>query len=362
MGVRRVPTSFPTQLGGSFRECDPLQSDPTPPTDPPPPSSLVHTHEITDLPREGPHPWSAPLPKERQPLTPYQRFRFSGCGPLRERLRTAMLAADLDAKVIDRYDACGSCSHLYSSESSNTYVIRGNFCKCRTCIPCARARSRLISNNLIGFLGDRHTRMTTLTLKHNGAPLPDLVTRIWESFKLLRKRPEFKARMRGWAAFLEVKWSTRSNWWHVHLHILSEGSWWDKRELSSAWHACTGDSMIVDIQAKGTNASRAYYASKYASKPFDAAEIPSPILLSEAVCYLHRRKLWQVGGDWKSLRLLAKPKSTVTDWEWAGSLNQIFADAGRGMPEAQALVAEITKSAEEILPDLLRSTPKDDTS
>lgn len=312
-----------------------------------PPSSQVHTHEITDPTRD---PWEGvmPTPTDRgAELSSYQAFRFSGCEGLRAKLRAAMIDADLSPKTVARYDACGSHAHLYTSPSTGKHSIRGDFCKCRTCIKCSTARARLVSSNLVDFLGDRHTRMTTLTIRHNRAPLDSLITRVWRSFKLLRQEPEFDFHMRGWAAFLEVKWSSRSNWWHVHLHILSEGAWWDNRELSNAWHKCTGDSFIVDIQAKGTNASRAFYASKYASKPFDPGSIPSHELLTDAVRNLHRRKLWQVGGSWKSLRLLAKPKSDITDWVFACSLNQLFDDARAGKEEALALVRELTRCDEE---------------
>lgn len=319
----------------------------TPPQNRPPPSSQVHTHEISDPTTE---PWDVltpPLDTGSYVLTSYQQFRFSGCLKLRDRLRTAMEAAGQTPATLKRYDECGAHSHLFLSPSTGKHTIRGDFCKCRTCIPCSAARARLISQNLIAFLGDRHTRMTTLTIKHNNAPLDKLISRLWKSFKLLRQEPGFDLKMRGWAAFMEVKWSERSHWWHVHLHILSEGSWWDQKELSAAWHACTGDSYIVDIQAKGTNASRAYYASKYASKPFDAGSIPTPELLATAVENLHRRKLWQVGGEWKSLRLLAKPTASITDWTYACSLNTLFNDARSGQPAAMKLVHELIGCEEE---------------
>lgn len=313
---------------------------------PPVYSSQVHPDEITVSPFEDVYS-ALPLYVEQRPLSSYQKFRFRGCKPLRDKLREAMITANVKAKTLERFDACGSHAQLFYSISTGKHSIRGDFCKCRTCPPCATARARLISSNLTDYLGERHTRMVTLTIKHNQTPLSLLITRVWQSFKLLRKTPEFKEHVTGWAAFLEVKWSSRSGWWHVHLHMLVEGKWWDQKELSRLWHSCTGDSYIVDIQAKGTNKSRAFYASKYASKPFDAGSIPTPELLAEAVACLHRRKLWQVGGDWKSLRLLAKPKSDITDWEFQCGLNQLFYDANNGNPEAEELVKQIIGAEEE---------------
>lgn len=310
-------------------------------------SSNVHHHEITASTSEQGDPWDTPPPIEGELPSSYQLFRHGGWLHLRQKMRRAMEAAALSPKTVRRFDDCGRHSHLYVSPSTGKHSIRGDFCKCRTCAPCAAARSRLISSNLIDFLGDRTTRFLTLTIKHHNAPLPQLLTRIWRSFKLLRTEAGWKENVDGYAAFLEVKWSERSKWWHVHLHVLLEGKWWDAREISRLWHACTGDSFIIDIQAKGTNASRAYYASKYASKPFDPAGIPSFERLTEAVQCLHRRKLWQVGGTWKSLRLLAKPDATVTDWQHVCSLNQLFNDARSGNPAAIALVNDLTRCHEE---------------
>lgn len=313
---------------------------------PPSYSSQVHPDEITGSSFDELYS-ALPIPLHQPPLSSYQKFRFRGCRHLRDKMRDAMINANLKTKTIERFDACAAHAQLFYSASTGRHSIRGDFCKCRTCPPCAAARAHLISSNLTRFLGERHTRMITLTIKHNQTPLSLLITRVWQSFKLLRKTDEFKTNVTGWAAFLEVKWSSRSGWWHVHLHMLTEGKWWDQKELSRLWHSCTGDSYVVDIQAKGDNRSRAYYASKYASKPFDAGSLPTPELLAEAVACLHRRKLWQTGGEWRSLRLLAKPKSDVTDWEFQCGLNQLFYDADHGNEAAETLIRELV-GAEEV--------------
>lgn len=305
------------------------------------PPTSVHTHDLTEPNTEYVPPWEVEHSNSRCEETPYQQFRHGGWRQLRERCRSGMIEAGMTPKTIERYDKCGSCCQLFYSKSTGRKKIVGDFCKCRTCAPCSNAKARLISGNLIKFLGDRHTRFTTLTIVHRGETLTELIDRLVACFKLLRRRGAWKKYVAGFAAFMEAKWSTRTKGWHVHFHILTEGLYWPQKELSREWHICTGNSYIVDIQAKGTNASRAYYASKYASKPFNSADIPDAAKLTEAIKSLHRRKLWYVGGSWKSLRLLAKSVDTTTDWEHICSLTRLFNDARSGDAAAIALLSDL---------------------
>lgn len=184
----------------------------------------------------------------------------------------------------------------------------------------------------------------TLTLKHSQKKLGNQLTRIWRCFKELRTTAEWKQNVQGFCAFLEAKWSPRTRCWHVHLHILIEGQFWDQKEIKSLWHAVTGDSMIVDIQAKGSAASMAYYGAKYASKPLDAGSMESPEQHADAITQFGSRRLWLIGGSWKGeLKLLAKG-TDPKDWEYVGTANSLFVDGKLGRPEALALIEELLGS------------------
>lgn len=310
-------------------------------------SSKVHSHETTVGTDDNVYPWEVDSPPGEDELTSYQTFRHNGWTALRAKVKQAMIDAGHSDKTIYRFCNCGRFVQVESSASTKKVRLVGSFCKCRGCAPCSAARSALISKNLIDFLGDRTTRFLTLTMKHDGESLTCLISRIKKSFKLMRSEAEWKRNVKGFAAFLEVKWSTRKAGWHVHYHILLEGSWWDSRDISRLWHKSTGDSFIVDIQAKGTNASRAFYAAKYASKPFSAGDIPTAALLAEAVNQLHRIRLWIIGGTWKGLKLLAKPTSTIRDWTFLCTASKLFDDARHGDEASRLIIVQLTHADED---------------
>lgn len=249
--------------------------------------------------------------------------------------------------TLRRFIECGQGCQVFFSPSEQRLILSSASCRNRMCVPCAAARRSQIANNLASFCESKHVRLMTLTLAHHNAPLPDLVTRLWASFKALRKREDWKSHVKGFAAFVEIKWSDRSKWWHVHLHVLCEGVWWGQKELANAWHTVTADSMIVDIREVKTDEG-IRYASKYASKPLALADIPSEHRVA-AIQALHHRRLWLVGGDWKSECKLLSTRPLPADLQLVGSLSSIINDAQCGNASAvEILTAILGGAAEEI--------------
>lgn len=310
-------------------------------------SSLVHPHETNDPPPL--EPWEvgdeASLDSDRFELTSFQKFRHGGWLHLRAKMRDAMESAGSNAKQLNRFDRCGRCCAIYASESTNRTAIMGEFCKSRCCAPCAAARSALICSNLATFLRAKKTRFLTLTLRHSHDSLSRMITRIYKAFKEMRASEEFQQNVCGGVSFLECKWSSKTKCWHVHLHCIIEGQFWEQKSISRLWHECTGDSFIVDIRPITDARGGAYYGAKYASKPFDAGSISNPSVLADAVQNLARRRLWIVFGEWKGkLKLLDKPDSPG-DWEFVCTCDRIFDDADRQIPEALKLIEEIRNSS-----------------
>ncbi|KKM62827.1 hypothetical protein LCGC14_1517790, partial [marine sediment metagenome] len=95
---------------------------------------------------------------------------------------------------------------------------------------------------------DREVRFITLTLRINWEPLGDQVTRLMRCFARLRRRVLWKSTQFGGVAFLELKRRPHNHTWHPHVHIISEGLWIEKRDLSKAWLEITGDSFIVKVK------------------------------------------------------------------------------------------------------------------
>lgn len=296
-------------------------------------SSQVHTHDLTGTPSPDGVAWG---------VSTFERFRHRHWQSLRESTYTVLKSSGASDSTLARFAACGSYAHAWHSPSTKRLVICASTCHSRWCEPCSRARKSKIASNLRREVEGKHLRLTTLTLAHHNAPLPDLLTRLHASFKLFRRRRDWQEHVTGFAAFVHVKWSDRSNWWHVHLHIVSEGTWWDHRELSKAWHASTGDSFIADIR-EVSNEEGVNYAARYAAQPVRLGDVP-PNRRIELFAALHHRRLWQVGGSWKGFDLLST-EPLPPDLVHVDSLDRIVARAAQGDLVARDVLVAIAGDA-----------------
>lgn len=145
---------------------------------------------------------------------------------------------------------------------------------------------------------------------------------------------------------MEVKRNPKSGTWHVHFHILIEGSWWDQKEISRLWFESTGDSYIADIQRKGTAEQMASYGAKYASKPINSGDMESAAVHAEAIIALGSRRMWLIGGTWrKHLRLLARGEDPG-DWEFVATANSLWDRAADGEEAAISVIAKLVHACE----------------
>lgn len=145
---------------------------------------------------------------------------------------------------------------------------------------------------------DREVRFITLTLRINDAPLGDQVTRLMRCFARLRRRVLWRKTQYGGIAFLELKRRPYNHTWHPHVHIIAEGVFLEKRDLSKAWHEITGDSFIVKIQPCNSSEDAAYYAAKYSGKAVHNGVENDPAMLDEAIVALKGRRLHTCFGSW----------------------------------------------------------------
>lgn len=164
--------------------------------------------------------------------------------------------------------------------------------------------------------------MLTLTLRHSRTLLVDQIKRLYVCFNNLRRRQAWRDHVVGGVAFLELKVSERDDLWHVHLHVLCEGSFWDQREISREWHAVTGDSSIVDVRRVQDGPLAAVYVTKYVTKPADNSVFARREKLDEIICSLRGTKLCLPFGTWRSLKLMEKPKADVA-WISVGSISNL---------------------------------------
>ncbi len=210
----------------------------------------------------------------------------------------------------------------------------------------------MIAANVHDAIHGKEIRFVTLTVKTDGLSLKESLTKLYKAFAALRRRRWIQRRMWGGVAFLEIKWSAKSERWHPHLHCLTTGIYLAKRELSAIWHQITGDSFIVDIQRPKNEDDVCRYVTKYASKPFDNTFLGRPNLLDEAIVAMRGRKLAMTWGSWRGLQLTA----TQDDGQWVhvAPLSVVVAAAAAGDPAMLSIVRTLWTGA---INDLLSRAP-----
>lgn len=201
-----------------------------------------------------------------------------------------------------------------------------NRCRDRFCPLCARCRSTILAANVAALIRERHctVRLITLTLRHNDTALKDQLKRLTSCFNNLKRREWWKGKCKGGVMFTEIKLG-RDSRWHVHCHIIAEGTWMDSGELSDEWKAVTGDSPVVDIRAVENVEAASGYIAKYGSKPCDRSVLFSPQRLIEAIEAMHGSRTCTTFGEWRGKRLSASSDDTDNvGWERIGTIENIM--------------------------------------
>lgn len=232
-----------------------------------------------------------------------QHFRHSGWAHRRDQTYAALKRVGSSERILDAFANCGNS--LWLGRDGSEICLLSNHCHNRHCEACARAkRARLVEGIRLVLLDAKaRCRFITLTLKCQPVPLLDQLDRLLACFRRLRQRTWWKSTVTGGAFFVEIKLGANSGAWHVHLHLLVEGKWVDQKQLSSEWHAVTGDSYIVDVRSIAEDARVASYVAKYATKPLHSAVFLLPDKLDECIIAVRGRRLLNCFGSWKSLTL-----------------------------------------------------------
>lgn len=273
----------------------------------------------------------APLTREES------TFRHSGWVIRRCQVWESLKRLNTRDATLAGFAHCGSDLWLCVNEAHDDLKLRCNQCHHRMCIPCATARAAVITENLAQILDQRPTRFLTLTLRHSDTPLTDQIHRLRHSFNMLRRRQSWKSAVKGGAAFLEIKLGEQDGLYHVHLHCLIEGSYWDQREISREWHCVTGDSSIVHVKAVTNTEMAARYVTKYVTKPADSTIYRDAEKLDEFITALKGQRLCMTFGSWRGLKLEEVPESGVK-WISCGHIDSLLSNANRGDQVAMKLM------------------------
>lgn len=252
-----------------------------------------------------------------------EAFRHTGWRPLRKQVWNALCSINAPENRLYSFMHCGANLFVYAK--GDEIRLASTHCHDRWCIPCQRQVAGNILRNLREQIKGKDVRFVTLTLRHSPTPLPDQIDRLYRSFLVLRRRRFWTDRVQGGAAFCEVKVG-RDGLWHVHLHILAEGTWMSVKDLAGQWWAVTGDSMVVDIRKPTNNDELAAYVTKYVTKPTSADVYRDRDRLQEIMISLKGRRLCTTFGTWRKHRLTEQPE-LEEGWTTVGSLHNLVNDS-----------------------------------
>lgn len=273
--------------------------------DPDPPATRLDPHEI------NPHdqiPRPQGLGEKGTPL--WESFRHSGWAA--QRLRTWAVLTTLypDGKRVERFENCGKNAWVYQDKDAPQYFkVSSDTCRDRWCLPCGQARARTIAANVAERMSKNRFRFVTLTLRQCDTPLPEMLQKLARCFARLRRVKPWSKAQRGGVAFTEVKHNAVMQTWNVHLHVLTEGGYMLKKELSKAWQKITGDSFIVDLSLVKSVFDVVRYVTKYVSKPLDSTVVTDRNVLYDAIEGLHGHRMVSTFGTWRGIDLTARTET-----------------------------------------------------
>ncbi len=265
-------------------------------------------------------------------------WRHSGWRHQRIQVWQALKRARLNDTRLERFANCGSGMSLEYTDpeklakpSDFDVRIAANTCHDRFCVPCGAARAFAIYTGLQARMEGKAIKFITLTLRCNGKSLKDRLDRLYTCFSQLRRRKLWTNAVQGGAAFCECKLGKSADNWHVHLHLLCECDFIAQKDLSSEWHAVTGDSFIVDIRQPDQTHGVARYVTKYVTKPASKEVYDSPAALDEMISALKGRRLCLTFGTWRGTPL--KPHRPSSEgWKSLCRMDHLLANSTPNSP------------------------------
>jgi hypothetical protein len=290
----------------------------------------------------NPAPW-APIPARPEE----EEFRHSAWKAKRAAVMKALQRRAVGQARLDRFACCGSNLTVEWNQEEQRHRVCGCFCHDRHCEPCGRAKGAIIARNLRAKLEgatSNQFRFITLTLRHSTAALKDQINRLMKCFRTLRNSKDWKASQRGGSASLEVKWDPKTDRWHPHLHVIADGAFLGKEQLSAMWHHITTDSFIVDIRLLRDSKEAAHYVAKYAAKGCNAEIWSCPERADEWIDAMHGVRMVGTWGTWRGYRLMQRSEANE-GWTHVGTYIDVLRAARRAEMWAVAIMEHIVPSS-----------------
>lgn len=269
-------------------------------------SSIVHTKETTVITPE---------------IRSYQRRLRSRCSV--EWHAAVTLYRHLDEKEHrDRswnLHECRTSAWFIRHRETGRVSVVANHCGLRWCPLCANARSNYIRHSVSEWLQHAdHPKFLTLTIKHSADPLLEQVTKLYDSFRKLRRCKGFTKFVNGGVWFFQLCRNTQEGQWHPHLHCVITGKYIPVRYLQNLWHKITEDSYVLKLQTIVDPERVASEVARYASRPANLKDfgLKYGIELYKA---MHGKRLCGKWGLFTRVSLSVQRNPDMSEWEKIGS-------------------------------------------
>jgi hypothetical protein len=256
-------------------------------------------------------------------------FRHGGWAANRKRIYQAMVDNGESPSALERFANCGASCEVSVSVDGQRAKLAARYCKHRFCVPCMKAKARIIKCNLGSWTEGLDPLMITLTLRPSEKPLGAILSHLLKSFARLRHSTRWLKSVDAGAYCVEITRGEKGDHWHVHLHAICLGGYFPQNELSAAWAVASRGSTIVHITRCSTGRKGIDYASEYASKGWASDCLGDPAWIRELLSGLRGRRLFGTFGGWRGRRVESEPV-TGDGFRRVGSLMEIANHAARG--------------------------------
>jgi hypothetical protein len=210
-----------------------------------------------------------------------------------------VLKDDTKRGRINQLRECRTLAYFARNDLTGEVRVRSSHCQLRWCPLCGRSRRNFIVEQVATRLRSVYRpRFATFTLKHSDAPLEHQINSLYNYFRQLRRRFQFKRLTRGGIWFFQIKRYEKTGAWHPHIHCLLDGQYIEQSALSAEWKKITYGSYIVDIRAVHNKKNAAEEVARYAAMPCNLAVISDSAAVEIAEALQGKR----LAGTWGSLR------------------------------------------------------------
>jgi len=213
-----------------------------------------------------------------------------------------------------QYERCRTDAWIVQNEDTRELRIASRKCNQRWCPMCQKTKRWIITNSVSEWVQTKkYVKFVTVTLKSSFDSLEDQVKRLYDSFKILRRKKLWKESVRGGVWFFQLTMNQTTKQWHPHIHILVDSDYISKKKLALLWKEITHDSYIIDVRKVEDAEKAAEYVARYATIP---GEILKCSVAHGAAMVIGLKGLRMCGAFGSAKGLALRPRASADNVKW----------------------------------------------